>query len=107
MKIAQSMNIKTVVTNDVFYPKQKDANIHEKLLALGNNNKMSETPIDKGGLRFRYSEPDRWLKSSDELISYIKDNIIPVLKRNNADYCIKEIQKGIKNTEEIVNKVEI
>lgn len=106
VKIAQSMDIKTVVTNDVFYPEQKDANIHEKLLALGNNNKISETPIDKGGLRFRYSEPDRWLKSSDELISYIKDNIIPVLKRNNADFCIKEIQKGIKNTEEIVNKVE-
>ena len=73
MKLARDCNVEMVITNDVHYCKKENAEIHEKLLAMGNKNKMSETPSTLGGLRFKFPDEEHYLKSSKEMIKAYKD----------------------------------
>ena len=61
MKLARDCNVEMVITNDVHYCKKENAEIHEKLLAMGNKNKMSETPSTLGGLRFKFPDEEHYL----------------------------------------------
>lgn len=106
IKIAKKVGVKTIVTNDVYYPNRGDEEIQEKILALGNKNKISETPVDKGGLRFRYTAGERYLKSGQEIVEYMNNTIIKKLKATGDKSSVLELSKAIQRTQEIADKVQ-
>lgn len=115
MKLARDCNVEMVITNDVHYCKKENAEIHEKLLAMGNKNKMSETPSTFGGLRFKFPDEEHYLKSSKEMIKAYKDYAPKILEDliNNhnmstlkIDIINKMLIDSLQNTFKIANKIE-
>lgn len=91
IKLAKELNIKAVLTNDVYYSEANMSDMHEKFLAIGDKSSLSETPSYKGGTRKAIEGNDRNLKSFDEM-----NQIAPYSK-------LKELYD---TTVEIANKVE-
>ncbi len=87
LKIAQELNIKTVITNDSHYLKKEDASWHDTLLCIQTNSDKANKEN-----RFHFSNDEFYVKTPEELrLSFKKLN--------------KEIfEQSIKNTVEIANK---
>lgn len=80
-----------------FYAYSKDKEMAEINMALSKNYSMSETPVTKGGLRPALYSDEHYLKSSDEFLSYVSQNV---------DVSEEVITKAINNTQEVVNCIE-
>lgn len=98
IKLAIETNTQTVFTNDVHYANKSDAETHERLMALGSRTKMEETPVTFGGLRKKLYTEEHDLKSTEEIIDFIK-SVHPNIDR-------KILNGSFKNTNVIANKIE-
>ena len=85
LELSRKLKITPVMTNDVHYCNSEDSNMQEKIMALGNNNKMDETPSYKGGLRVALGGNDRYLKSFDEMKKNYNYNKFPNLLHNSME----------------------
>jgi DNA polymerase-3 subunit alpha len=94
IKIAKSLGIKIVATNDVHYTYETDCFPHEVLLALQLNKKMSDEK------RFKFTTNDFWLKSAEEMLETFdkldKELVTEALSNTKeiADKCNGEIKIG-------------
>ncbi len=87
---AKKYNVKIVAANNVYYIEKADANLHDSLLCISNNEYQS-TPKGYGrDHRFGFPNDEFYLKSQEEMMSLFKD-----------------IPEAISNTQEIADKVEI
>jgi DNA polymerase-3 subunit alpha len=84
--LAKELNIKTIITNDTHYILQSDSKVHEMLLCMQTGDKMDNPN------RFKFSVPDFWLKSEQEVYQTITG--LPE----------REVCEAIINTIEIMNK---
>jgi DNA polymerase III subunit alpha len=81
-------NIKVVATNTTFYIEKEDAEAHDILLCVKDNEKK-DTPKGRGrGYRFGLPNSDYYFKSPDEMKALFKD-----------------IPEAIQNIQEIVDKI--
>lgn len=90
ISLSKKHQIKIVATNNVFYIDKEDANAHDILLCVRDGEKQS-TPIGRGrGYRYGLNNQEYYFKSADEMKKLFHD-----------------LPEAIRNTEEIVNKIEI
>ena len=66
-------------------------------MALSKNYSMSETPVTKGGLRPALYSDEHYLKSSDEFLSYVSQNV---------DVSEEVITTAVNNTQTVVDSIE-
>ena len=89
IKFSKKHNIKVVATNTTYYIDKEDAEAHDILLCVKDNEKK-ETPKGRGrGYRFGLPNEEYYFKSPDEMKSLFKD-----------------IPEAIQNVQEIVDKIE-
>ena len=89
LKFARKYNVKVIATNDTFYTEKGDANAHDTLLCVKNNEKQS-TPIGRGrGYRYGLSNEQYYFKTQEEMNQLFHD-----------------LPEALENTNEIVNKTE-
>lgn len=73
LAFAKKYNVKTIVTNDVHYVDQQDAEAHDTLLCI-NTGSVKSIPIGKGenfrakGYRFGFANDNFYLKTTDEML---------------------------------------
>lgn len=91
LKISSLYEIKTVITNDVYMPKQEDWKAQESIMAIGNNDFITETSILSGG--------KRQVIDNGEHRKYLK-----TLKEMNDVFPIKKYKVCYENTLAIVDK---
>lgn len=94
IKLAKDLNIKLIATNDSHYAFKDDAPPHERILALGTQNKMSEPRRSEGGTRFAFSTPEYYIKSYEEMLELYPKEIAEEALANTNE--IMEKCKGIK-----------
>lgn len=82
--LANKHNVKLVAANNTYYINKEDANAHDILLCVKNNEKQA-TPIGTGrGERYGFPNEEYYFKSADQMKELFKD--IP-----EAIFSIKEI----------------
>lgn len=87
--LARKHGVKLVATNNIYYIDQEDANAHDILLCVRDNEKLS-TPIGRGrGYRYGLPNQEYYFKSSDQMKALFAD-----------------LPDAIINISEIVDKVE-
>ncbi len=87
---AQKYNVKVIAANNVYYIEKEDANLHDSLLCISNNEYQS-TPKGYGrDHRFGFPNDDFYMKSQEEMTALFKD-----------------IPEAISNTQEIADKIEV
>jgi len=87
---SKETGVKCIAANNTFYIEQEDAKAHDVLLCVKEGEKV-ETPIGRGrGFRYGFPNDQFYFKSSEEMKQLFWD-----------------IPEAIKNTNEVVNKVEI
>lgn len=87
---AQKYNVKVVAANNVYYLEKEDANLHDSLLCISNNEYQS-TPKGFGrDHRFGFPNDEFYLKSQEEMMALFQD-----------------IPEAISNIREITDKVEV
>jgi len=84
--LSKLYKIKTILTCDTHYILKSDAKVHEMLLCMQTQSKMSNPK------RFKFSSNDFWLKSEDEM----KQNVVGVSQ--------DDIRIALDNTNEIAEK---
>ena len=73
LKFARKYNVKVIATNDAFYIEKEDANAHDTLLCVKNNEKQS-TPIGRGrGYRYGLSNDQYYFKTQEEMNQLFHD----------------------------------
>ena len=73
IEFSKKHNVKLVATNNTFYAEKADAETHDILLCVGNN-ELLKTPIGKGrGFRFGFPNKNYYLRSSDEMRALFSD----------------------------------
>lgn len=95
--LAEITGIPLLMCSPTFYAYSKDKEMAEINMALSKNYSMSETPVTKGGLRPALYSDEHYLKSSDEFLSYVSQNV---------DVSEEVITKAINNTQEVVDCIE-
>ncbi|MCF8366885.1 MAG: DNA polymerase III subunit alpha, partial [Bacteroidales bacterium] len=89
LQFAKKHNVKVIAANEVFYVEKEDADLHDSLICIRENEYQS-TPKGRGrDKRFGMTGDEYYFKSPE------------VMKRQFAD-----IPEAISNTQEIVDKVE-
>jgi DNA polymerase-3 subunit alpha len=94
VKLATEMEVELIATNDVHYIYKEDAGVHEVLLALSTQKKMTDEK------RFKFSTQDFWLKSKEEMeegLNYLPTDVIERALRNTtviSDKCNAIIPTG-------------
>jgi len=89
LRFADKYDIKVIAANDIYYLDQSDANAHDILLCV-KENEMQSTPIGRGrGFRYGFPNKEFYFKSQDEMKELFKD-----------------LPNAIENINELVNKVE-
>jgi DNA polymerase-3 subunit alpha len=89
LQFAKKYDLKVIAANDVFYLDQKDANAHDILLCIKENEYQS-TPIGRGrGFRYGFPNDSFYFKDQDEMKALFRD-----------------LPEAIENTYELVDKVE-
>jgi DNA polymerase III subunit alpha len=89
LKFAKKHGIKVIATNNTFYMEKEDAEAHDALLCIDNNELIS-TPIGRGrDKRFGYPNDEFYFKTQDEMKSLFAD-----------------LPEAISNTAGIVEKIE-
>ncbi len=89
LQFAEKYDVKVIASNDVFYLDKSDANAHDVLLCV-KENELQSTPIGRGrGFRYGFPNQEYYFKSQEEMKDLFKD-----------------LPEAIENINEIVNKVE-
>ncbi len=89
LRFAEKYDVKVIASNNVFYLNKNDANAHDILLCV-KENELQSTPIGRGrGFRYGFPNHEFYFKSQEEMKELFKD-----------------IPESIENINEIVNKVE-
>jgi len=90
LSFAEKYQVKVIAANDVYYLDEKDAEAHDVLLCIKENEKKS-TEIGRGrGYRFGFPNHHYYFKSQDEMKALYPD-----------------IPEAIENIKEVVDKVEL
>lgn len=72
-EFCKDYNLQPIITNDVHYVNEEDYKIHEVLLAIQQQRKMTDEK------RWKFKTNDYWLKSEEEMLkelTYLPDEII-------------------------------
>jgi DNA polymerase III subunit alpha len=89
MRFADKYDVKVIAANDVYYLDQSEANAHDVLLCV-KENELQSTPIGRGrGYRYGFPNKEFYFKSQDAMKELFKD-----------------IPEAIENINELVNKIE-
>jgi DNA polymerase-3 subunit alpha len=89
VRFAEKHSVKLVASNNTFYPEKKDAESHDILLCLRDNELVS-TPIGRGrGFRYGIENQEYYFKSEKEMKELFLD-----------------LPEAVLNIEEIIGKVE-
>src|SRR5690625_4605255 len=89
LRFAEKYDIKVVASNNTFYIDKEDAEAHDALLCIDNNESIS-TPIGRGrGKRFGFANDEFYFKTQEEMRALSAD-----------------IPEAIKNTEEPAAKID-
>ena len=89
LRFASKYDVKVIASNDVYYLNQEDANAHDILICV-KENELQSTPIGRGrGFRYGFPNQEYYFKSQDEMKSLFRD-----------------IPEAIENINELVNKIE-
>ncbi len=87
--LSRKHNIKIIAANNTYYIDKKDANAHDILLCVKDNEKQA-TPIGRGrGYRYGLPNQEYYFKSGDEMKELFKD-----------------LPEAIFNVQEVLDKVE-
>jgi DNA polymerase-3 subunit alpha len=89
MRFADKYDVKVIAANDVYYLDQSEANAHDILLCV-KENELQSTPIGRGrGYRYGFPNKEFYFKSQDEMKELFRD-----------------IPQALENINELVNKIE-
>ena len=89
LRFAEKYDVKVIASNNVYYLDQSNANAHDILLCV-KENELQSTPIGRGrGLRYGFPNQEFYFKSQEEMKDLFKD-----------------LPESIENINEIVNKIE-
>ena len=89
ISMSKELGIKLIATNDVHYVLKEDADVHDVLLCMQVNQKITKEN------RFKFPTQDYWLKSEQEMI----DTFVGYTSTE-----MEEIYKSIENTCEVADK---
>lgn len=95
--LAEITGTPLLMCSPTFYAYSKDKEMAEINMALSKNYSMSETPVTKGGLRPALYSDEHYLKSSDEFLSYVSQNV------NVSE---EVITTAVNNTQAVVDSIE-
>lgn len=95
--LAECTGTPLLMCSPTFYAYSKDKEMAEINMALSKNYSMSETPVTKGGLRPALYSDEHYLKSSDEFLSYVSQNV---------DVSEEVITTAVNNTQAVVDNIE-
>lgn len=95
--LAEITGTPLLMCSPTFYAYSKDKEMAEINMALSKSYSMSETPVTKGGLRPALYSDEHYLKSSDEFLSYVSQNV---------DVTEEVITTAVNNTQEVVDCIE-
>ena len=95
--LAEITGTPLLMCSPTFYAYSKDKEMAEINMALSKNYSMSETPVTKGGLRPALYSDEYYLKSSDEFLSYVSQNV---------DVSEEVITTAVNNTQAVVDSIE-
>lgn len=95
--LAECTGTPLLMCSPTFYAYSKDKEMAEINMALSKNYSMSETPVTKGGLRPALYSDEHYLKSSDEFLSYVSQNV---------DVSEEVITTAVSNTQAVVDSIE-
>lgn len=96
--LSERTNTPLVLTNPTFYAYDTDFEMSEINMALIKNYSLQETPVTRGGLRPALFSNEHYLKSTEELVSYVKENVTDVPKQ--------VLNQAIINNQSIVDMIE-
>ncbi len=89
LRFAEKYDVKVIASNDVYYLDKSDADPHDILLCV-KENELQSTPIGRGrGFRYGFPNQEYYFKTQEEMKELFKD-----------------IPEAIENINEVVNKVE-
>jgi len=89
LRFASKYDVKVIAANDVYYLDQSEANAHDILLCV-KENELQSTPIGRGrGFRYGFPNQEYYFKSQDEMKELFKD-----------------VPQALENINELVNKVD-
>lgn len=94
--LAEITGTPLLMCSPTFYAYSKDKEMAEINMALSKNYSMSETPVTKGGLRPALYSDEHYLKSSDEFLSYVSQNV---------DVSEEVITTAVNNTQAVVDSI--
>ena len=97
-RLSERTNTPLVLTNPTFYAYDTDFEMSEINMALIKNYSLQETPVTRGGLRPALFCNEHYLKSTQELVNYVKENVTDVLKQI--------LNQAIINNQSIVDMIE-
>lgn len=95
--LAECTGTPLLMCSPTFYAYSEDKEMAEINMALSKNYSMSETPVTKGGLRPALYSDEHYLKSSDEFLSYVSQNV---------DVSEEVITTAVSNTQAVVDSIE-
>lgn len=96
--LSERTNTPLVLTNPTFYAYDTDFEMSEINMALIKNYSLQETPVTRGGLRPALFCNEHYLKSTQELVNYVKGNVTDVPKQI--------LNQAIINNQSIVDMIE-
>lgn len=89
LRFAEKYDVHVIASNNVYYLDQTNANAHDILLCV-KENELQSTPIGRGrGFRYGFPNQEFFFKSQDEMKELFKD-----------------LPQAIENINELVNKIE-
>lgn len=97
-RLSERTNTPLVLTNPTFYAYDTDFEMSEINMALIKNYSLQETPVTRGGLRPALFCNEHYLKSTQELVNYVKGNVTDVPKQI--------LNQAIINNQSIVDIIE-
>lgn len=97
-RLSERTNTPLVLTNPTFYAYDTDFEMSEINMALIKNYSLQETPVTRGGLRPALFCNEHYLKSTQELVGYVKENITDIPKQI--------LNQAIINNQSIVDMIE-
>lgn len=97
-RLSERTNTPLVLTNPTFYAYDTDFEMSEINMALIKNYSLQETPVTRGGLRPALFCNEHYLKSTQELVNYVKRNVTDVPKQI--------LNQAIINNQSIVDMIE-
>lgn len=89
LQLAEKYDVKVIAANEVYYLDQAEANAHDVMLCV-KENELQSTPIGRGrGYRYGFTSKEFYFKSQEQMKELFRD-----------------LPEAIENINELVNKVE-